>query len=101
MIESDYSLSRLKQRYLDAVLIGEATSAGLVVEEGLKQGLGMFDIYLSILIPTQIDVGQAWHDGKANVAQEHLATEITLDQMNRLRSQIFPNSKLGLTFFAL
>lgn len=95
MIESDYSLSRLKQRYLDAVLIGEATSAGLVVEEGLKQGLGMFDIYLSILIPTQIDVGQAWHDGKANVAQEHLATQITLDQMNRLRSQIFPNSKLG------
>ena len=95
MIESDYSLSRLKQRYLDAVLIGEATSAGLVVEEGLKQGFGMFDIYLSILVPTQIDLGQAWHDGKVNVAQEHLATQITLDQMDRLRSQIFPRSKLG------
>lgn len=95
MIESDNSLSRLKQRYLDAVLIGEATSAGLVVEEGLKQGFGMFDIYLSILVPTQIDLGQAWHDGKVNVAQEHLATQITLDQMDRLRSQIFPRSKLG------
>ena len=95
MIESDNSLSRLKQRYLDSVLIGEATSAGLVVEEGLKQGFGMFDIYMSILVPTQIDLGQAWHDGKVNVAQEHLATQITLDQMNKLRSQIFPNSKLG------
>jgi len=95
LIESDNSLSRLKQRYLDAVLIGEATSAGLVVEEGLKQGFGMFDIYLSILVPTQIDLGQAWHDGKVNVAQEHLATQITLDQMDRLRSQIFPRSKLG------
>ena len=95
MIESDNSLSRLKQRYLDSVLIGEATSAGLVVEEGLKQGFGMFDIYLSILVPTQIDLGQAWHDGKVNVAQEHLATQITLDQMDRLRSQIFPRSKLG------
>ena len=95
MIESNDSLSRLKQRYLDAVLIGEATSAGIVVEEGLKQGFGMFDIYLSILIPTQIDLGQAWHDGKVNVAQEHLATQITLDQMDKLRSQIFPNSKLG------
>lgn len=95
MIESDNSLSRLKQRYLDAVLIGEGTSAGLVVEEGLKQGFGMFDIYLSILVPTQIDLGQAWHDGKVNVAQEHLATQITLDQMDRLRSQIFPRSKLG------
>ena len=58
MIESNDSLSRLKQRYLDAVLIGEATSAGIVVEEGLKQGFGMFDIYLSILIPTQIDLGR-------------------------------------------
>jgi len=95
LIESDNSLSRLKQRYLDAVLIGEGTSAGLVVEEGLKQGFGMFDIYLSILVPTQIDLGQAWHDGKVNVAQEHLATQITLDQMDRLRSQIFPRSKLG------
>jgi methanogenic corrinoid protein MtbC1/DNA-binding XRE family transcriptional regulator len=95
LIESDNSLSRLKQRYLDSVLIGEATSAGLVVEEGLKQGFGMFDIYLSILVPTQIDLGQAWHDGKVNVAQEHLATQITLDQMDRLRSQIFPRSKLG------
>ena len=95
MIEPDNSLSRLKQRYLDAVLIGEGTSAGLVVEEGLKQGFGMFDIYLSILVPTQIDLGQAWHDGKVNVAQEHLATQITLDQMDRLRSQIFPRSKLG------
>ena len=95
MTEPDNSLLRLKQRYLDAVLSGEATPAGLVVEEGLNQGFSMFDIYLSILIPTQIDVGQAWHDGKANVAQEHLATQITLDQMNRLRSQIFPSSKLG------
>jgi len=95
LTEPDNSLLRLKQRYLDAVLSGEATPAGLVVEEGLNQGFSMFDIYLSILIPTQIDVGQAWHDGKANVAQEHLATQITLDQMNRLRSQIFPSSKLG------
>ena len=95
MIESDNSLLRLKQRYLDAVLIGETTSAGLVVEEGLKQGFGMFDIYMSILVPTQIDLGRAWHDGTVNVAQEHLATQITLDQMNKLRSQIFPNSKLG------
>ena len=95
MTEPDNSLWRLKQRYLDAVLNGEAIQGELIVEEGLKQGFGMFDIYLSILIPTQIDVGQAWHDGKVGVAQEHLATEITLEQMNRLRSQIVPRSKLG------
>ena len=95
MTEPDNSLWRLKQRYLEAVSNGEATQAELVVEEGAKQGFSMFDIYLSVLIPTQIDIGQAWHDGKVSVAQEHLATEISLEQMNRLRSQIIPRSKLG------
>jgi len=95
LTQPDNSLWRLKQRYLEAVSNGEETSAELVVEEGLKQGFGMFDIYLSVLIPTQIDIGQAWHDGKVSVAQEHLATEISLNQMHRLRSQIIPRSKLG------
>ena len=95
MLEPDKSIWRLKQGYLDALLTGEAVSAGLVVDEGLKQGLDITDIYLKILIPTQRDLGHAWHDGKVNVAQEHLATQITLDQMYKLRSSISPRSKLG------
>ncbi len=85
----------VQQEKPDALLTGEAVSAGLVVDEGLKQGLDITDIYLKILIPTQRDLGHAWHDGKVNVAQEHLATQITLDQMYKLRSFISPRSKLG------
>ena len=95
MIEIDNSVWRLKQQYLEAVLSGDANSAGFVVDEGLKQGCSLPDIYSRILIPSQIDVGQSWHEGKVNVAQEHLATQITLDQMNKLRSQIVPRTKIG------
>ena len=95
LIEIDNSVWRLKQQYLEAVLSGDANSAGFVVDEGLKQGCSLPDIYSSILIPSQIDVGQSWHEGKVNVAQEHLATQITLDQMNKLRSQIIPRTKIG------
>ena len=91
----DHSVWRLKQQYLEAVLNGDANSAAFVVDEGLKQGCSLLDIYSSILIPTQIDVGQSWHEGKVNVAQEHLATQITLDQMNKLRAQIVPRTKIG------
>ena len=82
MLEPDKSIWRLKQGYLDALLTGEAVSAGLVVDEGLKQGLDITDIYLKILIPTQRDLGHAWHDGKVNVAQEHLATQILIHQIS-------------------
>ena len=95
LIEIDNSVWRLKQQYLEAVLSGDANSAGFVVDEGLKQGCSLPDIYSRILIPSQIDVGQSWHEGKVNVAQEHLATQITLDQMNKLRSQIVPRTKIG------
>ena len=71
------------------------TLAGLTIDEGLRQGFSIVDIYLGILVHTQDELGHAWFAGKVNVAQEHLGTQITLDQMDRLRFQISPRSKLG------
>ena len=95
MVEVDPALLRLKQRYLEAVLTGVGTLAGLTIDEGLRQGFSIVDIYLGILVPTQDELGHAWFSGKVNEAQEHLGSQITLDQMNRLRFQISPRSKLG------
>ena len=71
------------------------TLSGLTIDEGLRQGFSIVDIHLGILVPTHDELGHAWFAGKVNVAQEHLSTQITLDQMNRLRFQISPRSKLG------
>jgi methanogenic corrinoid protein MtbC1/DNA-binding XRE family transcriptional regulator len=43
------------------------------------------DIYLEVLAPGMFQIGELWCDGKVNVAQEHLATQITLGQMDKLR----------------
>jgi methanogenic corrinoid protein MtbC1/DNA-binding XRE family transcriptional regulator len=41
-----------------------------------------------VLAPAQVEIGARWHAGRLSVAEEHLATEITLAQMDRLRRDL-------------
>ncbi len=86
----------LKKRYLEAILKGDEATATLVVQEGIQKGVSPIKLYLELLIPCQYEVGQRWHDGEINIAQEHLATQITLGQMERLKQWFRPETKLGL-----
>jgi methanogenic corrinoid protein MtbC1/DNA-binding XRE family transcriptional regulator len=47
--------------------------------------LGLATIYLEVLTPAMVNIGELWCETKINVAQEHLATQITLAQMEKLR----------------
>ena len=50
----------------------------------------MEQIYLHVLAPAQVEIGARWHARHLSVADEHLATEITLGQMDRLRAALVP-----------
>ncbi len=91
----DGTLNDLGQRYLEAALGGDEVQADLVVQEGIQRGFGPTKLYMEVLIPSQFELGQRWHDGQINVAQEHLATQITLSQMDRMRARINVRSKLN------
>jgi len=93
-MDHDSPLGDLGQRYLEAALSGDEVQATLVVQEGLQRGLGPTKLYMEVLVPSQFEVGQRWHDGQINVAQEHLATQITLAQMDRLRARMTVRVKL-------
>lgn len=95
-MDNTQSAYSLKKRYLDAILQGDDGLATLVVQEGIQKGISPIKLYLEVLIPCQYEVGQRWHDGKINIAQEHLATQITLSQMDRLKQWLRPEVKLGL-----
>jgi methanogenic corrinoid protein MtbC1/DNA-binding XRE family transcriptional regulator len=47
-------------------------------------------------MPVQIEIGARWHRGEVTIPQEHIATQITLRQMARLRSMLKTRLKLGL-----
>jgi methanogenic corrinoid protein MtbC1/DNA-binding Xre family transcriptional regulator len=87
-------IPQLKEAYLDAILRGDATKASGVVSRALSLGIEIGAIYLDILMPSQVAVGEQWILGTIRIADEHIATQITLSEMSRLRAQIKPRNKL-------
>ena len=78
-------LTPYQQRYLRALLDGDRDDASSIVSELIPKRARVADIYLQVLAPAMFQIGELWCDGKVNVAQEHLATQITLEQMDKLR----------------
>ena len=74
-----------QQRYVRALLAGDNDAAGAIVHELIAKRAKVADVYLEVLSPAMFHIGELWCDGKVNVAQEHLATQITLGQMDKLR----------------
>jgi methanogenic corrinoid protein MtbC1/DNA-binding XRE family transcriptional regulator len=79
-----------RECYLAAVLGADRFAADRCVGQALEGGVGVAVIYLDVLAPALVEVGERWHRGELNVAQEHLATEITRGQMDRLRGLAAP-----------
>lgn len=89
-------LTEARERYGEALILGEPVLARAVIEQALGRGLSRAEIYLEVLTPSQIRLGEMWHEGSINVAQEHLGTTITMDMMDFLRQGMTPRSGLGV-----
>jgi len=88
---------RLAQRFFQAAVTGNAFAASTIVAEAVHGDLGLTRVYQDVLTPALDRVGQHWATGRLTVAEEHLATQITLDQMGRLRQVMRPFRNLGLS----
>jgi len=73
-------------RYLQSVLAGDKRAAIEFVDLLLKKGIPVLDLYTNIFTSAQERVGELWCAGQISIADEHLATEITMAAMERLRS---------------
>lgn len=78
----------LCERYTSALLSGDDREAERVVLDALQRGIDAESIYLDVLAPSLVAVGEAWMHGNLNIAQEHLATNITLEQMGHIRDAV-------------
>jgi hypothetical protein len=90
-------LGKLRNAYATAVLEGSADEAQRVMDQGLASGVIPSKLYLDVLMPVQIEIGARWHRGEVTIPQEHIATQITLRQMTRLKGLLKTRLKLGLT----
>lgn len=74
MVPSSHTV---RERYVAALLAGDATRARHLVDEALDGGLTVPDVFLDVLGPAMAEIGELWHEGSVSVAREHLATTLT------------------------
>ena len=84
-MELDRQTDLLRTRYTAAVLEGDGNEAHRIVSDAMTRDIHLQAVYMKIFGPALAEVGRAWETGRINVAQEHLATGITMQQMARLR----------------
>lgn len=82
-------LDALRDRYLQAVLAGDRRIAFAVVDEALRGGAHLRQVYLDLFQPALREVGRLWEANRISVADEHLATAITEAAMARLYERLF------------
>jgi methanogenic corrinoid protein MtbC1 len=84
------------RRFLEAVVSGDARSAAGVVTDAMRGEPSLAALYHEVFAPALDRVGRLWAAGRLTVAQEHLATQVTLDEMARVRQAARPARKTGL-----
>jgi methanogenic corrinoid protein MtbC1/DNA-binding XRE family transcriptional regulator len=73
-------------RYARALLDGSAQLVSQVVDEFLAARHSIAEIYFYLIAPAMAQIGDSWCHSATTVGAEHLATQIVLEQMDRLRA---------------
>jgi methanogenic corrinoid protein MtbC1 len=81
-------ISSLSGDYLAALLAGDAVRARWLVDSAVEQGTPVLDVYLHVLTPALVEVGERWASGEISVADEHYATAITQGIIGALAPRI-------------
>ena len=77
--ENDESTtSKLGRAYAEAILSGDEVAAEIAIREAIEAKLSTAEIDDEIIAPALWFVGELWQRGEISVADEHLATEISL-----------------------
>lgn len=75
-----------QKRFAQAIVCGDHASAEQVIGEILSAQQVLGDIYLRVITPSLVHVGDLWCRQDIGIGQQKLATEIVVSQMDRLRA---------------
>jgi methanogenic corrinoid protein MtbC1 len=85
----------LAKRYLDHLLRCERQAALELVQEAIRSGVGLREIWLRVFQDSQYEVGRLWQSNRISIAQEHYCTAATQAIMSRLYNQVFSTPRRG------
>ena len=76
------------ERYLQVALGGEKRAAIKLANLLLERGVPVIDMYANVFTAAMERVGELWRAGKISIADERLASEITMAVMEKMRSAV-------------
>ena len=85
----------LRERYTATLFAGDHEEAARVARDAIDRGLEPVVVYVEVLTPALAAIGDAWRRGKLNVAVEHLAIQITLQQSAAVRGLARRRERVG------
>jgi methanogenic corrinoid protein MtbC1/DNA-binding XRE family transcriptional regulator len=85
----------LREKFYAASVSGDRPASKLVLESAVEKTGSVLDAYVQVIVPVLERVGAEWAKGSLSIAKEHLATQVTLEQMILLREQIRPKPSIG------
>ena len=78
----------LPARLEERLLAGDENGAFQILEDAMAGGAEADEVYLDLLSPALVHIGQRWHDGEIEIADEHLATATAIRIVSRLGSRV-------------
>jgi methanogenic corrinoid protein MtbC1 len=78
-------VAELQRTFADAILAGDARAAETVIREAIDAGVDEATIDDRVIGPALVLVGDLWVEGSISIAEEHLATSISLRVMTLQR----------------
>src|ERR1700748_53347 len=74
----DARIAQLAGAYADALIAGDEIAAEIAIREAMDADLGTAEIDEKVIAPALWLIGELWERGQLSVAEEHIATEITV-----------------------
>jgi methanogenic corrinoid protein MtbC1/DNA-binding XRE family transcriptional regulator len=87
---NDYNISR----YITHAIEGEIEQVTELVDSYINAGKSVKDILLKMFMPALVNIGELWHKGLLNIAEEHLAVTVTISQIERITHSLIPSGQI-------
>lgn len=85
----------LARAYLTALLRAERRAAIEMIDDAVRGGLSIRDLYLHVFQPVQREIGRLWQNNEISVAEEHFCTASTQALMAQFYPQILATPRIG------
>jgi len=83
----------LYHTYLEALLAGNRAECTRIVQELMRQGIVIRELYTGLFQRSLYAVGELWESNKITVAREHLSTAITEGLLNLVYPELFKGDR--------